>query len=180
MREKKAKPLNFNTPLLSIKGLLRLLEINKDERVNAITLATMIMKERIRLKAGADGSEHILQFGYELVNRLSNKAAKELSQILAEMETNLDSFLRAQKEVFYSIDDAVLDMIKEKRIPAKLVHTMLGGNWPEHPFNFCCIYNFIIEEDGTLVPNDGMGEPAPGPDFKLSMVSDPLDFFKGE
>jgi len=180
VKEKKAKPLDLNTPLLSLTNLIHLLEIDKNEKTNAIALIIMIGKEKIAIKTDTGGSKEILKTYNALVNNLQDKIAKRLEQVLKEVEAHMDSFLHEQKDIFYSLDDAVMNMIEEKRIPAKLVKAMLGGKWPNHDFNFNCIDDFILEEDGTLVPNDGLGEPAPGPDFKLKfkMINDPTNLFR--
>jgi len=181
MKKKEARAPSLGTPLLSAIGLLHFLEIDKEERSNAIALAIMILEEEIKLRVDINGSKDLLQAKLQLIEKLPEKTAQTLRLILTELKVNLTSFLRAQKEVFYSTNDAVREMIEEKSIPAKLVKAMLGGKWPEHPFNFDAVGSYAISEHDTLVPGD-LEDPAPGPDFQLQfkMVNDPLNLFKEE
>jgi len=179
MEKKEAKAPSLNTPLFSVSGLLRLLEIDKESRERALALAIIILEEEIKLQGDINGSEDLLQAKLRLVETLPDKATQTFKQLLTEAQVNLNAFLRAQKETFYSTDDAVREMIEEKSIPAKLVKAMLGGKWPEHPFNFDAVGSFAISKYDTLVPGN-LEYPAPGPDFQLQlkMVNDPQDLFK--
>jgi len=64
----------------------------------------------------------------------------------------------------------------EATIPTALVKEMLGGKWPDSGdskhwpsgFSFDDVPYFKVE-DGYLVPWN-LGEPLPGPDFKLVIV----------
>lgn len=184
MEKKEIKALDLDAPLLSLRDLLCLLEIDKNERGNAIGLIIMLGKEKIELKtAMATGSGPLLEVTDGLVNMVPDKKVKAgIKEVSARIEANMDSFLLEQKRTFFSFDDAIKEMIAEKSVPVCLVKAMLGGQWPEHPFNFDCVDSFMIEEDGTLVPDAGFGEPAPGPDFKLrfEMANDPLNLFAAE
>lgn len=93
---------------------------------------------------------------------------------LNELEQNIKKAIEDTRRVFLSESDVINHIIKGKFIPAALLKAMLDGKWPKHPFNFDSIDRFRIIR-GTLVPDDGTGEPAPGPDFKLVMVNDPTE-----
>lgn len=61
-------------------------------------------------------------------------------------------------------------------IEPDVVLAMLGGKWPDSGKSKCWPSGFSWEEvgefrveDGLLVPYSG-GLPAPGPDFRLTMV----------
>ena len=175
--KKEVIPLNLDAPLLSIRTLLRFFEIDKDKRTSAIGTFLTVVDGMIKLKTGNYGSNTLLKVYDELlINQLPPDIATVLKRLLEETKNHIESFLRDQKNVFYSPADAVDDMIEAKRIPGKLVKALLGGKWPDHPFNFDSPDGFMMEKDGTLVPAAGFGEPAPGPDFKLffKMVNDPI------
>lgn len=172
MEKEREKPLNLDTPLLSLNALLNLLEIEDPERMNAMTLIMMVTEEENR-PVRSPGLLHAYK---GIIKKLPPETVKKIEQILEKIAAARESFLRDQQRTFYSLDDAVQNMIDNKSVPAKLVKAMLGGQWPNHPFGFECIGSYTMTKDGALVPDDGTGIEAPGPDFRLQfqMVNDPL------
>lgn len=173
MKKEGNKPLDLDTPLLSLNALVDIFEIEEYERGNAIALIMMMTEEENKSNA----SKGLVHAYNEIIKKLPEGVVKKITQVLEKIAAARKSFLQDQERIFFSLDDAVDAMIENKSIPARLVKAMLGGKWPEHPFNFCCVDSFMIEEDGTLVPDDGMGDSAPGPDFQLQfkMVNDPIN-----
>lgn len=172
MEKKKNKALDMNTPLLSLTALLDLFEVKESERTHAIGLVlTIASKENL-----PGESLELIRVYKDIIKTLSDEGAKRTQAALDKIAAARKDFLQDQQRVFYSLGDAVNDMIENRSVPAKLVKALLGGQWPKHPFGFECISAYMMAEDGTLAPDDGTGIEAPGPDFQLQfkMIHDPV------
>jgi hypothetical protein len=163
-KEVKIVPLT-EVPVLSLTAVERLIASDMNSSWPYIVLA---MAKLMALFPLPRDKEEKMETA--LLDGRSVEDKKLVQATLEEIKRALNEARKEQQRVFYSLDDAVDYMIEEKSVPAKLVKAMLGGQWPDHPFGFECIGSYMMKEDGTLVPDDGTGIEAPGPDFKLEMI----------
>jgi hypothetical protein len=98
-----------------------------------------------------------------------------LTKALNEIKANIREAVAESKRTYYSEDDVVDAMIKEKCIPAKLLKAMLGGKWPKTGFGFDHV-SFYTMVDGRLVPGNEEDD-IPGPDFQFvsKKINDPSE-----
>lgn len=169
-REEQTVPLT-EVPVLSLTAIERLMASDMNSSWPYIVLAMAKLMALFPLpKDKEERMETALLHGRNVEDK------KLIQATLEEIKQAFNEARKDQQRVFYSLGDAVDDMIENKLVPARLVKALLGGKWPEHPFSFECVGEYTMEEDGTLVPFDGVSEPAPGPDFQLQfkMVNDPI------
>jgi len=162
----------MSKPVLSAKTLESLTCVAKQEKWQEVFIFWLAQAARTMIE----------DFDFFISNKqhffaTASTAPENVRQIfeaaLNELEQNAKEAIEGILRTFISENDVVNAIIKKKRIPTRLVKAMLGGKWPKHDFNFDAVDHFRVIK-GTLVPDDGTDEPAPGPDLKLFMVNDPL------
>ena len=101
---------------------------------------------------------------------LSSPAASHLDsflEIIERIRSNIRDIAEDFKRQYFSENDVLKCLLKEKRVPAEFLKMILGGKWPKHDFNFDAVSHFKIKGH-KLVPYDG-DEEAPGPDIEISL-----------